>query len=316
MSRNCKPREDDWTGLMLLQARQDGTGTYSPSLHSTPISGVWVRFTAYMTAGCVLASQSLRGADKWRASAGSPLISVRAPDQTELSPTGSLPTKNKALSGDDNARGDREELAHAAYSVKVVNLTCLSYSKADYKISSSGRESNKFGNGASDDETSDDGDRADRDDWSGVGERDDDWSLPHRGESVNSEQNRHAGEIPFGTLKTLNQDYTAERDILSSIDDHRVHLMADDGEEGEYLSQRADPSARNTSGDLAPMLDKSEVIDLTDLGDESSDDDEGERERKCPLSRSRSSSVLQDAPCSARPAATQSPTLSPLSGNI
>jgi hypothetical protein len=113
--------------------------------------------------------------------------------------------------------------------------------------------------------------------------------------------------------------------------------MADGGEEGEYPSQRADPSAHNTTDDLAPMLNKSEVIDLTDLGkhgssirrrcngtnvdvsgigDESSDDDEGERERKCPSSRPRSSSVLQDALSSARPAATESPTLSPSSGNI
>ncbi|KAF9733786.1 hypothetical protein PMIN01_08129 [Paraphaeosphaeria minitans] len=64
------------------------------------------------------------------------------------------------------------------------------------------------------------------------------------------------------------------------------------------------------------MLNKSEVIDLTHLGDESSDDDEGEGERKCPSSRSRSSSVLQDARYSARPAATESPTLSTSSGNI
>ncbi|KAK7177924.1 hypothetical protein PSPO01_16026 [Paraphaeosphaeria sporulosa] len=135
IARNCKPREDDWPGLPLLQTRQDDTGTYSPSVHSTPIGGVWVRLTACMTAGCVPASQSKRrerlerpldqagarrapiclhdsihprqehevggldeemspglglgGADEWRAIAGSPLINVQAPDQAELSSTGS-----------------------------------------------------------------------------------------------------------------------------------------------------------------------------------------------------------------------------------
>ncbi|KAK7178377.1 hypothetical protein PSPO01_15578 [Paraphaeosphaeria sporulosa] len=262
-----------------------------------------------------------------------------------------LPTKNKALSGDDDARGDGVELAHAAHAVEVFDLTCSSYSEADYENSGSGRESNEFGgrfnrsrqitdsriDGASDDETSNDGDRADGGDWSGVGERNDDWPLPHRERSVNSEQNGHAGEIPFGTLETLNQDYTAERDIPSSIDDHRVHPMADDGEEAEYLSQRADPSARNTSGDLTPMLDKSEVIDLTDLGkddfstrrrrngtnmdifgagDESSDDDEGEAKRRCPSPGSRSSTVLQDASYSALPSSATSQSLSPSSGSI
>ncbi|KAF1964069.1 hypothetical protein BU23DRAFT_78221 [Bimuria novae-zelandiae CBS 107.79] len=92
--------------------------------------------------------------------------------------------------------------------------------------------------------------------------------------------------------------------------------MSDSGEEDECPPQGADLSAQNTTGDLAPMLNKSEVIDLTDLGDESSDDDEDEGERKCPSSSSRSSSVLQNARFFARPAATASPTLSPSSGNI
>ncbi|KAK7177780.1 hypothetical protein PSPO01_16172 [Paraphaeosphaeria sporulosa] len=243
-----------------------------------------------------------------------------------------LPTKNKALSGDD-ARENEEEPAQSAHGAEVVDLTCSSYSEAKYKISGGGRESNEFGSrldrchqitnsridGASDDETSDDGDRAYGGDWSGFCEREDDWSLPRRDESVNFEQNGHAVEIQFGTLETLSQDDTAEcgsQDIPSSLDDHQVHPIADGIEQGACPSQWADPSAQNMTGDLAPMLDKSEVIDLTDLGDDSSDDDEGERERKCPSSGSRSSSVLQDASRSARPADTQSPTLSPSSGII
>lgn len=106
--------------------------------------------------------------------------------------------------------------------------------------------------------------------------------------------------------------------------------------EGECPLYRADPSSQNPPGDLTPKLNKSEVIDLTNLGkhgysitwkckgtnmdnvigDESSDDDEGEGERNCPSSRSRSSSILQDARYSAWPVATKSPTLSPLSGTI
>lgn len=38
--------------------RQDDSGTYSPSVHSRPIGGVWVRLTACMTAGYVPVSQS------------------------------------------------------------------------------------------------------------------------------------------------------------------------------------------------------------------------------------------------------------------
>ncbi|KAL5371772.1 hypothetical protein DPSP01_014015 [Paraphaeosphaeria sporulosa] len=243
-----------------------------------------------------------------------------------------LPTKKKALPGDDDTRRDREELAHAAHGVEVGDLMYSADNEADYDISGSGRGSNDLGSrmnrshqiansriyGASDDEHRDDGERADGYGWSGVAERDDDWSFP-RERNVNYEQNGHAGETPFGTLESLNQDYIAQRgsqNITSSIDDRQVHPMADDGKEDEYPSQRADSSAQNTTGDLAPMLDESEVIDLTDIGDESGDDDEGERERKYPSSRSRSSSVLQDAPCSARPAGTQSPTLSPSSGII
>ncbi|KAF1972711.1 hypothetical protein BU23DRAFT_156972 [Bimuria novae-zelandiae CBS 107.79] len=248
-------------------------------------------------------------------------------------PNRRLPTKKKALSGDNDARGHGEELVHAAHNVEVVDLTCSADKEADYKISSSGRESNDLGSrwnrshpitnsridGASDDETSDDGDRANGDNQSGVADRDDDWPLHHREGSVSYEQNGYAGEVPFGTLKSPNEDYTAERssqDITSSINDHQVHPMSDGGDEGECPSQRADPSSQNPPGDLALKLNKSEVIDLTDLGDESSDDDEGEGERKCPSSRSRSSSVLQDARYSARPVTTESPPLSPSSGTI
>ncbi|KAF1969431.1 hypothetical protein BU23DRAFT_239008 [Bimuria novae-zelandiae CBS 107.79] len=249
----------------------------------------------------------------------------------------SLPLK-KVLSSNDDARGNREELAHAAHGVEIVDLTCSADNEADHEISGSGRESNDVGNrlsrshpiansridGASDDETSDDGDRADGDradgdDRSGVAGRDDDWLLPHRERSVNYEQNGYAGEISFETFKSPNQGSTAERsseDITSSIDEHQVHPMADGGEEGECSSQRANPSAQNMTGDLATMLNKSEVIDLTDLGDENSDDDEGEGEGKCRSPGSRSSSVLQDARYSARPAPTTSQSLSPSSGNI
>ncbi|KAK7178112.1 hypothetical protein PSPO01_15838 [Paraphaeosphaeria sporulosa] len=225
----------------------------------------------------------------------------------------------------NSARGNGEETAHAAHSVEVVDLTCSCkhpYSRRNVGIFSGILPhpiTNSRIDGASDDETSDDGDRANGDNRSGVADRDDDWPLPHREGSVNYEQNGCAGKIPFGRLKSSNEDYTTEcssQDITSSIDDHQVHPMSDGGDEGECPSQRADPSAQNTTGDLAPMLNKSEVIDLTHLGDESSDDDEGEGERKCPSSRSRSSSVLQDARYSARPAATESPTLSPSNGNI
>ncbi|KAF2868805.1 hypothetical protein BDV95DRAFT_123927 [Massariosphaeria phaeospora] len=142
--------------------------------------------------------------------------------------------------------------------------------EADYKISGSRIPSNDFGirwnrshpvtnpriDGASD------GDRANSDNQSGVADRDNDWPLPHQERSVSYEQNGYAGEIPFRTLKSPDEDY------------------------------------------------------ITKHSDESSDDDEGEGERKCPSSRLRSSSVLQDARYSARPAATESPTLSPSSGNI
>ncbi|KAL5402619.1 hypothetical protein PMIN03_010532 [Paraphaeosphaeria minitans] len=149
----------------------------------------------------------------------------------------------------NSARGDGEELVHAAHSVEVVDLTCSADNEADYKISGSGIQSNDFGirwnrshpitnsriDGASDD-----------DNRSGVADRDDDWPLPHRERSVSYEQNGYAGEVPFGTLKSPNEDYTAERssqDITSSIDDHQVHPMSDGGDEGECPSQRADPSA-------------------------------------------------------------------------
>ncbi|KAL5383090.1 hypothetical protein DPSP01_006071 [Paraphaeosphaeria sporulosa] len=245
-------------------------------------------------------------------------------------PNRRLPMNKKALSGVDDARGNGEELVHAAHSVEVVDLTCLADNEADYKISGSGIQSNDFGilwnrfhpitnsriEGASDDETSDDGDRANGDNRSGVADRDDDWPLPHRERSVSYEQNGYAGEVPFRTLKSPNEDYTAERKITSSIDDHQVHPMSDGGDEGDCPSQRADPSAQSTTGDLALMLNKSEVIDLTHLGDESSDDDDLDEEHLRSPSPSRSSSVLQDARCSARPVATESPILSLSSGNI
>ncbi|KAL5392828.1 hypothetical protein DPSP01_000525 [Paraphaeosphaeria sporulosa] len=43
-----------------------------------------------------------------------------------------LPTKKKALSDDDDIRGNGEEPAHAAHGVKVVDLTCLAETEADY----------------------------------------------------------------------------------------------------------------------------------------------------------------------------------------
>ncbi|KAF9730056.1 hypothetical protein PMIN01_11989 [Paraphaeosphaeria minitans] len=216
----------------------------------------------------------------------------------------------------NSARGGREQLAHAAHGVEVVDLTCSSDNEADYENSGSGRESNDFGNGASDDEASDDGDRADGYNRSGVAECDDNWSIPHRERSVSYEQNGYAGEIPFASPNTAERSSQGNTDITSSIDDHQVHPKSDGGEAGECPSQRADPSAQNTTGDLAPMLNGSEVIDLTDLSDESSDDDDLDEGHLRSPSPSRSSSVLQDARCSAPPAATESPILSPSSGNI
>ncbi|KAF9730207.1 hypothetical protein PMIN01_12140 [Paraphaeosphaeria minitans] len=105
-------------------------------------------------------------------------------------------------------------------------------------------------------------------------------------------------------------------DITFGIDDHQVHPMAESGEEGECFSRRADLSTQNTTGDLALVLNKSEVIDLADLGDKSSDDDEDERGDKYRSLGSRSSSVLQDARCAARPTSTTSQSLPPSSGNI
>ncbi|KAF1975883.1 hypothetical protein BU23DRAFT_69777 [Bimuria novae-zelandiae CBS 107.79] len=133
-------------------------------------------------------------------------------------------------------------------------LVTTTDNEADYKISGSGTESNDFGSrwnrshpiansridGASDDETSDDGDRANGDNRSGVADHNDDCPLPHRERSVNYEQNGYAGEIPFGTLKSPNEDYTAERssqDITFSIKDHQMHPMADGGEGGECLRE-------------------------------------------------------------------------------
>ncbi|KAF1964437.1 hypothetical protein BU23DRAFT_575695 [Bimuria novae-zelandiae CBS 107.79] len=103
--------------------------------------------------------------------------------------------------------------------------TDVADNEADHEISGSGRESNDFGSwlnrshpiansridGASDNEKSDDGDRADGYDRSGAAERDDDWSLPHRERSVSYEKNGYAEKTPFGTLKNLNQDDTASR---------------------------------------------------------------------------------------------------------
>ena len=101
--------------------------------------------------------------------------------------------------------------------------------EADYKISGSGRESddlcsrwnrshliiNSRIDGASDDETSNDGNRANDDNRSGVANCDDDWFLPLREGSVSYEQNGYAGEVLFGALKSPNEDYTAERSSQS-----------------------------------------------------------------------------------------------------
>jgi hypothetical protein len=112
--------------------------------------------------------------------------------------------------------------------------------------------------------------------------------------------------------------------------------MPDGDEEGECPSQRADPSAQNTTGGLAPMLNRSEVINFTELGKHSSsttrrgnrtnidnvignessnNNDLDKGHLRSPL-LSSSSSVVRDARCSARPTATESPILSPSSGNI
>lgn len=55
---------------------------------------------------------------------------------------------------------------------------------------------------------------------------------------------------------------------------------------------------------------------ITGVGDESSDDDEGEAERECPWPGSRSSSVLEDASYSVRIASAPWQAFSPPSGNI
>ncbi|KAL5405746.1 hypothetical protein PMIN04_012259 [Paraphaeosphaeria minitans] len=210
-----------------------------------------------------------------------------------------LPTKKQARSGHDelapnfddilgiepdsnSARGDGKEPAHTAHGVEVVDLTCFADNEADYEISGSGRESNDVG------------------------------SQLNRSHSISNSRIDGA----FGTLKSPNQDYTAERNITFGIDDHQVHPMAESGEEGECFSRRADLSTQNTTGDLALVLNKSEVIDLADLGDKSSDDDEDERGDKYRSLGSRSSSVLQDARCAARPTSTTSQSLPPSSGNI
>ncbi|KAF1978217.1 hypothetical protein BU23DRAFT_654700 [Bimuria novae-zelandiae CBS 107.79] len=53
-----------------------------------------------------------------------------------------LPTKGKTLPGDDDTRGDREELAHATHRVEVGDLTYSANTEADCEISGIGIESN------------------------------------------------------------------------------------------------------------------------------------------------------------------------------
>ncbi|KAF9729839.1 hypothetical protein PMIN01_11772 [Paraphaeosphaeria minitans] len=230
----------------------------------------------------------------------------------------------------NSARGTGEQPAHAAHGVEVVDLTCSADNEANYENSDSGRESN-FGSrlnrshpltnsridAVSDDETSDDGYHADGDDRSGVVERDDNCLLPHRERSVNYEQDEYAVEIPSGTLESANQDYAAERssqEITSGIGDQQVHSMADSAE-GKCRSQSEDARAQNTMCDPAQMSRKSEVIDLTDSDDESSNE-EGEEEGAYRSQGARSSSVLQEAHNRTRPAASESPTISLTSSHI
>ncbi|KAF1976055.1 hypothetical protein BU23DRAFT_59917 [Bimuria novae-zelandiae CBS 107.79] len=61
-----------------------------------------------------------------------------------------------------------------------------------------------------------------------------------------------------------------------------MHSMADNGEEGGCRPERADASPQNTMGYPASTLMEPEVIDLTDRGDETSDNDGREGESECP----------------------------------
>ncbi|KAF1969403.1 hypothetical protein BU23DRAFT_240841 [Bimuria novae-zelandiae CBS 107.79] len=171
--------------------------------------------------------------------------------------------------------------------------------------------------GASAGAIGDSGDRADGHDRSGPADHDDNWTL-FRERGVNYEQNGHARDVLSITNESPHEGSPTERgsqEITTGIGGHQGPLMADSGEERDCRVQGPDASAQNTMGDLVVMSNESEVIDLTDPGDESTDD-EREGEDKCSSQGSRSSNLQQDARTSTQPASVESTSVSPSVSSI